>query len=168
MRRKAYEMQPLSEVGTQCYLDNGVQIYHVIEAILRQIGGGSTLINATFSVAEEFVRAIYRLKSEGLISYAIEIADVKATLKTVRVNAFMRTVFDEVYLASTHAKFVLLANDRYQVAVVTSQNQTRGNRFEVGVITTDPTVYAYLYNRASELMSADAMMINNNGTTTKV
>lgn len=167
MRRRTFELQPLSGSDIQCYLDNGVQIYHIIEAIVQQIGR-CVLINATFSVAEEFCRAIYRLKRSGLISYAVEIADIKATLKTVRVNAFMRAVFDEVYLSSNHAKFVLLANDRYQVAVVTSQNQTRGNRYEVGVISTSPIVYEYLYRQASTLMREESMMIDNNGTTTQI
>lgn len=136
-------LKPLNLYPVQPYLSQHIQIYHVIDSILRQIGAAE-LINTTFSVSEEFCRAIFRLRSEGLITHAVEVADVKAAAKTVRINGFMTSVFDEAYLAEIHAKVVLLRNDRYTVSVITSQNQTRGNRFECGIITTDASTYEFL------------------------
>ena len=151
-------LKPLLLFPVQPYLSQNIQIYHVIDSILHQIGPAE-LINTTFSVSEEFCRAIYRLKKEGLITSAIEVADFKAAAKTVRVNGFMASVFDEAYLAEIHAKVVLLRNDRYAVSVVTSQNQTRGNRFECGIITTDASAYAFLETAVRDIIRCRAASI---------
>lgn len=151
-------LKPLLLFPVQPYLSQNIQIYHVIDSILHQIGPAE-LINTTFSVSEEFCRAIYRLKRVGLITRAIEVADFKAAAKTVRVNGFMASVFDEAYLAEIHAKVVLLRNDRYAVSVVTSQNQTRGNRYECGIITTDATAYAFLENAVRDIIRCRAASI---------
>ena len=151
-------LKPLLLFPVQPYLSQNIQIYHVIDSILHQIGPAE-LINTTFSVSEEFCRAIYRLKKEGLITSAIEVADFKAAAKTVRINGFMASVFDEAYLAEIHAKVVLLRNDRYAVSVVTSQNQTRGNRFECGIITTDASAYAFLETAVRDIIRCRAASI---------
>ena len=49
----------------------------------------------------------------------------------------MHSVCDEVILAQNHSKVVILDAQAISVAIVTSQNQTRGDRFEAGIITTD-------------------------------
>ncbi len=151
-------LKPLLLFPVQPYLSQNIQIYHVIDSILHQIGPAE-LVNTTFSVSEEFCRAIYRLKKEGLITRAIEVADFKAAAKTVRINGFMASVFDEAYLAEIHAKVVLLRNDRYAVSVVTSQNQTRGNRFECGIITTDASAYAFLETAVRDIIRCRAASI---------
>lgn len=162
MNHKEYQLEPLDEVGTQVWLNNNTQIYHIVEAVFRQIGGGCTLINATFSAGEEFARAVHRLKADGLIDYAVEIASATSVQSSVRIRPFLCSIFDEVYLTRTHAKFVLLANDRWRVAIITSQNQTRGDRYEVGVVTTDRYVYDYLLNRSIEIIRNDSMSIGKN------
>ncbi len=151
-------LKPLHHYPVQPYLSQHIQIYHVIDSILRQIGPAE-LINTTFSVSEEFCRAIYRLRREGLITHAVEVADFKAASKTVRINGFMASVFDEAYLAEIHAKVVLLRNDRYRVSVVTSQNQTRGNRFECGIITTDASTYSFLETAVRDIIGCRAASI---------
>lgn len=153
-------LRPLHLFPVQPYLSQHIQIYHVIDAILRQIGPAE-LVNTTFSVSEEFCRAIYRLRQDGLITRAIEVADFKASAKTARINGFMTSVFDEIYLAEIHAKIVLLRNDRYAVSIVTSQNQTRGNRFECGIVTTDASAYTFLETAVSDIIRCRSVSVSN-------
>lgn len=53
----------------------------------------------------------------------------------------MQSCFDHVHLAQNHSKIVLVKNENYQVAVISSQNQTYGDRAECTMITTDPKAY---------------------------
>ena len=94
------------------------------------------------------------------------LADLKASRKTVNLYTFISNVFDDVYLAENHSKVILLANDKWHVSICTSQNQTRGNRTESGIITTDRKVYDTLFSRFSEIINNKAIHLDGlfNGT----
>lgn len=62
---------------------------------------------------------------------------MRAARKTSSLDNLMHNVCDEVILAQNHSKVVILDAPVVDVAIVTSQNQTRGDRFEAGIITTD-------------------------------
>lgn len=52
----------------------------------------------------------------------------------------MTEAFDEVKLTLNHSKVMLVANSEWLVSVITSQNQTYGDRAECTFITTDRDV----------------------------
>lgn len=137
------KIQPLDRNEIQVYIDNTTQLTHIVKDIAGQIGPSQVIIS-TYSTSEQFVRAVYRLVKSGLIKSIILIADLKAARKTLKLHRFMLNVFTDVRLTENHSKIVLMANDRYTVSVITSQNQTRGNRTEAGVITTNKSVYVTL------------------------
>ena len=139
----------------QVYLDDRVQLYDIIAGILEQTGP-SQLTITTFSTSEEFLRRIYRLRTRGLIISARLITDFKAAQKTAILYQFMSKVFDAVFLAPNHSKVVLVDGVSARVAIVTSQNQTRGNRTEAGVITTDSGVYEILSKKVEALINNSA------------
>lgn len=141
MKRKCNEyLKPLSESPLQAYLDNRIQLFDIIEEILRQTGKADIMIS-TFSTSEEFLRRLYRLKKAELINKSVMLADLKATRKTVILYNFMKNVFDDVYLAENHSKVILIKNSKWTVSICTSQNQTRGNRTESGIVSTDGTIF---------------------------
>lgn len=53
----------------------------------------------------------------------------------------MQSCFDHVHLAQNHSKIMLVKNESHQVAVISSQNQTYGDRAECTMITTDLKAY---------------------------
>lgn len=142
-------LQPLDSNDIQVYIDNVTQLTHIVKQIAGQIGP-SDMIISTYSTSEQFVRFVFRMKQRGLIRHISLITDIKAVKKTVKLHSFMLNTFDDVYLTENHSKIVLFSNDTYRVTVITSQNQTRGNRTEAGVITTNKGVYvtveSYLRN----------------------
>ncbi len=140
-----FENRPL-----QAYFSNTTQLADVIASILEHIGKAEIVIS-TFSTSEEFLRRIWRLREEGKITSASLFCDLKAARKTVHLYKFITSVFDTVYLAENHSKVVLLGNNRYKVAIVTSQNQTRGNRFECGVISSSRELYNQLAQGFAEM-----------------
>lgn len=133
-------LMPLEKYPVQVYFSDSIQLAQVLEWVSAQIGPADVTIS-TFSTSEEFIRRLWRLKRQGLIKSCSMFCDLRAARKTIALAPFMQQVFDSVALCQNHSKVVLLSNHTRCVAVVTSQNQTRGDRFECGVITTDtPTV----------------------------
>ena len=135
----------------QVYCDNTSQLIDILDAILLNIGGNAHVVVTTFSTSEEFLRRLFLLRQKGLVEYAILLADLKAAYKTLKLNALIKHCFDEIYLNQNHSKLILIANDKFHVSVCTSQNQTRGNRLEAGIISTDVNIYNALYNSVSNL-----------------
>lgn len=165
MKNSSCMIKRLSEAPLQAYLDNRFQLFDIIRRILQEIGSAQIYIS-TFSTSEEFLRHIFRLRQKGLISRAVMLTDLKASRKTVNLYAFITNVFDDVYLTENHSKVILLANEKWHVSICTSQNQTRGNRTESGIITTDRTVYDTLFSRFSDIINNKAIHLDGlfNGT----
>lgn len=86
--------------------------------------------------------------------------DLKASRKTVNLYAFISNVFDNVFLAENHSKVILIRNSKWMVSICTSQNQTRGNRTESGMITTDPRVFLDLQDRFAEIVNTNAIQLD--------
>lgn len=143
-------LQPLAAKTTQFHLGNGLHTLGLLSWILSQTGKADVCVS-TFSTSDEFCSGFWRLRKRNLIGSASLVADLKATRKTMQLASLMQRCFDSVYLCMNHSKVVLVKNDRYAVTVVTSQNQTYGDRAECTVITTDPTAYGSVLSGLQEL-----------------
>lgn len=144
------QLVKFEEMPLQAYFSNTTQLADVIVSVLEHIGPAELVIS-TFSTSEEFLRRIWRLKQTGRITSAALFCDLKAARKTVHLYTFITSIFDAVHLAENHSKVVLLGNGRYKVSIVTSQNQTRGNRFECGIISSSPELYNTLAQGFAEM-----------------
>lgn len=138
----AKRIKPVRECPLQAFVTDKFQLFDTIETILKEVGPCQMIITS-FSISEEFIRKIYRFKEAGRILAASVVIDHKASAKVSKLLNFAGNVFEAVYLGSNHSKVVLLWNENShsQVAIITSQNLTRGNRQESTVITTDLQVY---------------------------
>lgn len=152
-------VRPLSGTPLQAYLDNRIQLFDVIEKILAETGPAEIYIS-TFSTSEEFLRRIFRLRKRGWLTKAVMLTDLKASRKTVHLYTFISSVFDDVYLAENHSKVILIRNEKWMVSICTSQNQTRGNRTESGMITTDPCIYLELQKQFSTIVNTKAIHLD--------
>lgn len=158
-------LMPLEKCVLQPYFSNRIQLVEIIEWVLGQTGPAELMIS-TFSTSEEFIRRISRLMNRGLVVSCSLFCDLRAARKTVALYHFIKGVFDTVALCQNHSKVVLVYNDSFRVAVITSQNQTRGDRYEAGVITTDGHTFFNLrlgFDRlADNSMSVDVLLTGNN------
>lgn len=152
-------LKPLSTTPLQAYVDNRIQLYDVIEKILKETGPAEIYIS-TFSTSEEFLRRIYKFRSANLITKAIMLTDLKASKKTMNLYRFVSMVFDQVYLGENHSKVILIHNDQWDVSVCTSQNQTRGNRVESGMISTDKGIYYSLFVSLSQIIQTNTIQLD--------
>ena len=146
---------PLSESPLQAYLTNTLQVADVVEWAMAQMDGQVSLRQTAFSISEEFIRRLWHLQKSGKVSQVELILDHKATNKTLRLWPFLVQTINRLYLAANHSKLILLESDTAgevtQVAIITSQNLTRGNRHESAIITTDPGVFRKLMEAFTEI-----------------
>ncbi len=117
-----------------------IQLYHIVENLLQQTGKADLFISS-YTVAEEFIRKLQKLKDKDLIRTLHLLIDNRSARKTLHLSWFLFSVADEVYLGNNHSKVILIKNDQWKISVVTSQNQTRGNRVEVGLTCSHPQIY---------------------------
>ena len=139
---------PLDQKAVQCYLSDEIQVADLIEWIIGQIGR-CQIWQTSFSISEEFLRRLFFIEKKKEVEDFTLILDLKATQKTLRLWVFMKEVMSKCYLAANHSKVLLFRGlDGAVVTVITSQNLTRGNRFESALVTTEQhvfdTMFAYI------------------------
>ena len=133
---------------------------HCMIAASREMSNEPKVYVSTFSTSEEFLRRLFSLRKRELILHAVLMADLKAAKKTVNLSTFMGVVFDDVYLTENHSKVLLVENDKWMVTVVTSQNQTRGNRTECSIITTQPDIFITLRDQFSDIINTRSLHLH--------
>ena len=147
-------LRPLKDAPFQAYLSNAVQVADILEWILEQTG-------TAFSISEEFLRRLFFLKKKRPISRFNLLLDHKATNKTVKLWSFIVQVVDRTFLADNHSKVLLVRSGRGDtVAVVTSQNLTRGNRAESAFISTSPEIFANLHASVLDIIENHSVPLN--------
>ncbi len=135
------QIKPVSDYPIQAFYTDKFQLFDVIEILLEQSGKEcQTLYMTSFSISEEFIRKIWRFRQNMNIGKVVLLLDSKAAVKVSKLLHFAKNVFDEVYLTNNHGK-VILFDTKQPISICTSQNQTRGNRRESTVITTDIACY---------------------------
>ena len=131
-------LSPLIDKPVQAFMSNKVQVADLLEWILEQTGPAD-IWQTSFSISEEFIRRLYFLKNKkNLFNSFSLILDNKASKKTLKLWPFITKVIEKTFLADNHSKVMLIkAENNMRVSVITSQNLTRGNRFESSVIVTE-------------------------------
>lgn len=144
-------LHPLEIAKHQVHLTDRVQLADVLKWILDQTGQADIAITS-FSISEEFLRLVY-LKREGLVKSLNIVLDLKATNKTMMLWPMIKQVVEKCYLTENHSKILLVGGKKLKITVITSQNLTRGNRYESIYITTDGSIYDYMSSRVAELIT---------------
>lgn len=139
-------LQPLSEKPIQAYFGQGLHTLGLLGWILRQTGRATVFVSS-YSTSEPFLNGFYRLREKQLVEHSMLLLDLRAARKTLQLEQLMTGAFDHVFLGQNHSKVLLIHNRQWQVSVVTSQNQTYGDRAESTIITTDKGVYEQLLSQ---------------------
>lgn len=125
--------KPLQVILTDCF-----QLGYVLETVLS-FCGPSDITVSTFSTGEEFLRKLLALKRKGYIRHATLYTDTKAAEKTAKIKYMLNAAYDELHFCRNHSK-VMVVEGKMNVVVLSSQNQTRGNRLESYVIVHDDSL----------------------------
>ena len=152
-------LRPLNKCATQTYLGTGLHTLGLLGWILQQTGRADVYVS-TFSTSEAFLNGFLNLRKKQLIRHGVLLADLKASRKTVHLYRLMQSCFDSVYLGMNHSKIVLVQNDDNLVSVISSQNQTYGDRAECTMVTTDKEAYRDLYSGLREIVDKNSIQLN--------
>jgi HKD family nuclease len=90
---------------------------------------------------------------------SVLLADLKASKKTYRLYKEMQQNFDAVYLSQNHSKVVLVQNDEWTVTVISSQNQTYGDRAECTMVTTSQQSFLELFSGLKDLIDKQSIEV---------
>ena len=143
-RRVDEILRPLSAQSSQYFLGTGLHTLGLLGWILSQTGKADVWVS-TFSTSDAFCSGFLNLRKKGLVGKTSLVADLKASKKTIQLAKLMSSCFENVYLAQNHSKIVLVQNDRWTVSVISSQNQTYGDRAECTMVTTSQQAFLDLY-----------------------
>lgn len=149
-------LSPIAANGYQAYLNNALQVADILKWTLEQTGPADVRMTS-FSISEEFLRRIFFIKKEGLVRSLDIVLDFKATNKTLKLWPFIAQTVENCYLSDNHSKILLVSNEVWKVAVVMSQNLTRGNRYESGFITTDISVFDSLHQQLDYVITRQSV-----------
>lgn len=152
-------LKPLPKCPLQSYLGKGVHTLGLLDWILKQTGRADVFVS-TFSTSDAFLRGFYNLRKKGLVAHSVLMADLKASKKTLKLYREMQCCFDSVYLTMNHSKVVLVQNESHLVTVISSQNQTYGDRAECTIITTDQEVFLQQYSGFKDLVEDKSIHLN--------
>ncbi len=152
-------LKPLNKCASQCYLGTGLHTLGLLNWILQQTGRADVYVS-TFSTSEAFLNGFFNLRKKKLIGHSVLLADLKASKKTVKLFRLMQSCFDFVYLGMNHSKIVLVQNDTHLVSVISSQNQTYGDRAECTMVTTDQMAFYSLYGGLRDIVDKNSIQLN--------
>lgn len=139
MKTKLSKIFDIRTNPLQVFLSKTLQSGALLEELLT-FTGPANLTVSTFSTGEEFLRKLLRLRKEGRVMSAILFTDTKAAEKTARTRDLVTSAYDAVFFCENHSKVMIIEGESLTVAVLTSQNQTRGNRLESYCIMADTAV----------------------------
>lgn len=157
-------LQPLADKPVQAYFGTGLHTLGLLHWILNQTGRATVFVSS-YSTSEPFLNGMVKLRDKEKIEKALLLLDQRAARKTLQLEQLMTGAFDHVFLGQNHSKVLLVHNSKWQVSVVTSQNQTYGDRAESTIILTDKSVYQQLMAQMEDTIVHSAVEIDvKNGT----
>lgn len=136
-------VKPLDKNATQTFYGRRIQLFQLLVGVLEQTGPADITIT-TFSSSDEFLRRLLLLRRMHQVTTATLLTDSKALKKTLQLAHLICNCYEHVYIGDNHSKVVLIENPQHHINIITSQNQTRGNRLECSVVSNDPTQYEQL------------------------
>lgn len=154
-------LMPLADCPTQAFLSNETQVADILEWTLRQ-SGKADIIQSSFSISEEYLRRLFfmRRNNPDLIRSATLLLDHKATNKTAKLWPFIIQTIERTYLSDNHSKILVVNGSLLDAVIITSQNLTRGNRYESSVISVIPEVVENIRNQLLNVINNQSVPLN--------
>lgn len=154
-------LRSLDDIPQQVLLTNRLQVADIIAHITKWTGP-AVLWQSTFSVSEEFLRRMHFMQQRGEIVEANVILDYKGGQKTMKLWRFIESVFAKSFMADNHSKIILAMGKQSgrKVSVITSQNLTRGNRFESSFISANPEIFDMLLVQWNFIANSQSIPLN--------
>ena len=127
-------------------------IVNIIEEVLNQVGS-SDVILSTWTAANYDITKVKCLSDNGLINNISLILDRSAKTKVGGDNfELLESYFPRrIHITNTHAKFVMIKNDNWNIVIRTSMNLNENKRLENFEISDCSILYNYLSDICNDI-----------------
>jgi len=130
-------------------------IINVIEEVLRQTGEADVIISTWTAANAEIKKAEDFLKN-GNIRKINFIVDRSFKTRQPKYHEMLKRKFGAVvHTTNSHAKFVLIKNDNWNIVIRTSMNLNENKRLENFEISDCKKLYDYLHEIAIDIMGTE-------------
>jgi len=134
------EIGDISEPYTHFFTEGRWSSYELLLYLLF-ISGKADITITSFSISEQFLRALKKAKENGYINLITGVFNVAVRRYKTDLMFFAANLFDEIYVGNFHLKIFLIKNDKFSITVNQSANATPNPAHEAGVICTDIDIY---------------------------
>lgn len=136
-------------------------IINIVEEILKQTGAADVIIS-TWTAANAEIKKAEDFLGNGLINRLHFIVDRSFKTRQKKYYDMLIEKFgDIVSETDSHAKFVLIRNESWDIVIRTSMNLNENKRLENFEISDDKALYDYLFSICSDIMGDDAYSWDN-------
>lgn len=129
-----------------------IRMDEVLMYIADMFDDGCDVHITSFSIGEEFGRAIHWLKENKKVNNLRVILDHSVKANKQHYLLFSQQVIDELYFTSIHAKVMLIKGHRFSVVVHSSANFSINPRWECTLISYDEEMYNTLLAQFNEIV----------------
>ena len=130
-------------------------IINIIENILRQTGKADVIISTWTAANAEIKKAEQFLKNGNINKLHFIVDRSFPTRQPKYFKMFTDTFGDIVSLTNSHAKFVIIKNDKWNIVVRTSMNLNENKRLENFEISDDKVLVDYLLMICDDIISKE-------------
>ena len=116
------------------FVTHGRWSIHQIVKHLIQTTGAVDVYLATWTITEEPLRMLFKLKNEGKIKGLTCLFDNRIKERTPKSFQFASQFVDRIGLTKSHAKVTVLENEEWAITINSSMNWSKNPRTESGVI----------------------------------
>lgn len=131
-------------------------IHELLPILLEQIGMATVRI-ATFNISEDSLRPLFFLMEDKKISDLKLLLDMNVKRHKLEMLLFAANITDNIRLASSHMKVMLIENEHWRIGVVGSANMNNNPRYEAGFIFTVRSLYSYYLQAYNDIFDNDSI-----------
>lgn len=128
-------------------------IINIIEIVLEQTGRADVIISTWTAAKAEIQKAKDFLKNGNINKLHFIVDRSFPTRQKKYYDQLIATFGDIVSLTNSHAKFVLIRNDKWNIVIRTSMNLNENKRLENFEISDDKVLFDYLLEICRDIMS---------------
>lgn len=139
---KFAELGNIEPDSVLAYVSENSFSMHELFAHLLETTGPANVRIMSFSITEVAIRTFLNLIDSGKIQKLQCILDLSVKRYRLALLNFMNNVVTEISLIKNHAKLILIENEQWKVAVVSSANFNVNDKIEAGVILTKPLLFS--------------------------
>jgi len=162
VRHLMYGENAKKAIGT---LQKGCEIYglskgqfsiiNIIEEVLKQIGKADVIIS-TWTAANSEIKKAEKFLDNGLINKLHFIVDRSFETRQPKYYKMLIDKFGEIVsTTNSHAKFILIKNDEWNIVIRTSMNLNENKRMENFEISDCNVLYSYMSEIAKDVMNVE-------------